>query len=259
MRDILVIDDEPPILRAVARICEAEGYTISCAEDARTALRNLEQNSYRLALCDIMMSGLDGFEFLAELTRRGLDTPVVMMTGYSTVDIAVKSLTTPGTVDFMAKPFTSDELLTVIRRSLRCTELVAESEAASLNRSEVMVFVPCPANYVQLGYVSWAVMEDEGTARIGVTDLFLKSADGIVDLSLSEPGEELVQGITCAEATSPDGAVHHIMCPLTGEIIERNEEALKNLSLVEKDPYFKGWLYRILPTNPENNLRWLSP
>lgn len=257
-RDILIIDDEPLIIRAVVKVCESEGFSTCAADNATEALRQLEGNAFRLILCDIMMAGMDGFQFLAELTHLGIDTPVVMMTGYSTVEIAVRSLSTPGAVDFISKPFTSDELLTVVRRSLRCRSLVEEAEAAGLKRSDSMGYVPCPANYHQLGYVSWALMEDEGTARIGVTDLFLKAADGIRELDLSEPGEELVQGITCAVVTAGDGALHHIMCPLGGEILERNEDAMTNLSLVEKDPYFKGWLYRILPTDPESNLRWLS-
>ena len=71
-------------------------------------------------------------------------------------------------------------------------------------------------------------------------------------------GEQLVQGVPCAFATSTDGAVHGIMCPMGGKILEVNEEALSDPLLVEKDPYFRGWLYRILPSNPDSNLRWLS-
>jgi glycine cleavage system H protein len=67
-----------------------------------------------------------------------------------------------------------------------------------------------------------------------------------------------VQGIPCAVATSPDGAAHGVMCPMSGKILEVNAEAQSNPSLVEKDPYFKGWLYRILPSDPESNLQWLS-
>ena len=101
-------------------------------------------------------------------------------------------------------------------------------------------------------------MEDEGTARIGVSDLFLKAAEGIRGFELSEPGEDLLQGIPCAAATSLDGSTHHIMCPMGGKILEVNADAQSAPSLVEKDPYFRGWLYRILPTDPESNLRWLS-
>ncbi len=91
-----------------------------------------------------------------------------------------------------------------------------------------------------------------------MSDLFIKAAEGISEFELSEPGEDLMQGIPCAVATSADGSKHEIMCPMSGKILEVNVDVLSNPSLVEKDPYFRGWLYRILPSDPENNLQWLS-
>jgi CheY-like chemotaxis protein/glycine cleavage system H lipoate-binding protein len=258
IQDILVIDDEPTITQAVVKICSAEGMTIVAADHAARALQCLEESKFRLVLCDIMMHELDGFQFLEELVRRGIRTPVVMMTGYSTVEIAVKSLSSTGAVDYIPKPFTADELLTVIRRSLRCGMLLDKDDSAGLPRNKSMSYVSCPANYYRLGYVSWVLMEDEGTARIGVSDLFMKAAEGIGEFELSEPGEDLMQGIPCAVATSADGSKHEIMCPMSGKILEVNADVQSNPSLVEKDPYFRGWLYRILPSDPENNLQWLS-
>lgn len=258
LRDILVIDDEPMVTRSVVKICSAEGMTVSAAGHASEALQSLKSYEFRLILCDIMMPELNGFQFLEELSHRGIHTPVVMMTGYSTVENAVKSMTTTGAVDYIPKPFTADELLTVVQRSLRCVELLNDAESASLTRRDAMGYIPCPANYHRLGYVSWALMEDKGTAVIGVSDLFLKAAEGIRELELSAPGEDLLQGIPCAEVTSPDGAIHNIMCPLSGRILEVNNEAQSTPSLIEKDPYFRGWLYRILPSNPASDLQWLS-
>ena len=257
-RDILVIDDEPTITQVVVKVCSAEGMTVTAANDAAEALECLEECDFRLALCDIMMHGLDGFQFLEELAKRGIHTPVVMMTGYSTMENAVKSLTSTGTVDYIPKPFTADELLTVINRSLRCAKLLAAAETAGLPRSGSMSYVSCPVDYCRLGYVSWALMEDEGIARIGVSDLFLKATKGIESLELAMPGEILEQGIPCAVAISPDGSEHGIVCPMGGEILEVNEQAQSDPSLVEKDPFFRGWLYRIVPSNPEADMRWLS-
>ena len=257
LKDILVIDDEPMVTQAVMKICSAEGMRVSTAGYASEALKCLEENEFRLMLCDIMMPELNGFQFLEELARRGIRTPVVMMTGYSTVENAVKSLTSPGGVDYIPKPFTADELLTVIRRNLRCSALLDEAESASLPRSGAMIYVPCPKDYYRLGYVSWALLEDKGTAKIGVSDLFLRSVEGIKGFELSPPGEDLLQGVPCAEAISPDGSLHSIMCPLSGRILEVNADAQTTPSLVEKDPYFRGWLYRILPSNPASDLQWL--
>jgi len=258
IQDILVIDDEPTVTRVVAKVCGAEGMTISAANTVYEALRFLEEGEFRLLLCDIMMPELSGFQFLEELAHRGIQTPVIMMTGYSTVENAVKSLTATGAVDYIPKPFTADELLTVIQRSLRCGVLLEASESAGLPRSGAMSYVPCPTNYYRLGYVSWALMEDRGTAKIGVSDLFLRAAEGIKEFELCLPGEDLLLGIPCAEMTSPDGAMHNIMCPLSGRILDVNEQAQSTPSLVEKDPYFRGWLYRILPSNPASDLQWLS-
>jgi len=257
LRDILVIEDEPSVSQAVELVCGEEGMTVTSMDNAAAALRCLGNNRFRLVLCDIMMQELDGFGFLAELERHGIQTPVIMMTGYSTVENAVRSLAA-GAVDYIPKPFTADELLTVVRRSLRSGALLDAAESAGLERNGKMSFVPCPANYLRLGYVSWVLMEDEGTARIGVSDLFLKAAEGIQELELAEPGEDLVQGIPCAVATAPDGSAHGVMCPMSGKVLEVNEEAQANPELVEKDPYFRGWLYRILPSDPENNLQWLT-
>ena len=256
-RDILVIEDEPMVTQAVEMVCGDQGMSVMSVDSARAALDCLQTCEFRLVLCDIMMQELDGFQFLGELAQQGIHIPVIMMTGYSTVENAVRSLAA-GAIDYLPKPFTADELLTVIRRSLRTGALLEAAESAGLEREGSLTYVPCPDHYLQLGHVSWVRMEAEGTARVGVSDLFLKAADGIRELELSEPGEDLVQGIPCAVATAPDGSAHSIMCPMSGKVLEVNAEVHADPRLVEKDPYFKGWLYRILPADPESNMQWLS-
>jgi CheY-like chemotaxis protein/glycine cleavage system H lipoate-binding protein len=256
-RNILVVEDEPLVTQAVTLVCGDEGMRVTAVESGAEALRCLQERPYRLVLCDIMMQGMDGFGFLAELARHGLEVPVVMMTGYSTVENALRSLRA-GAVDYLPKPFTADELLTVVRRALRYSALLDAAAAPGLERDASLSYVPCPAHYLRLGCVSWALMEAEGTARIGVSDLFLKAAEGVRSFEFAEVGEDLVQGIPCAVASAPDGSSHGIMCPMSGRVLEINAEVQKRPSLVEKDPYFKGWLYRILPSDPESNLQWLT-
>jgi CheY-like chemotaxis protein/glycine cleavage system H lipoate-binding protein len=256
-RDILVIEDEATVMQAVVMVCSTEGMSISAASQASEGLKELEQNRFRLILCDIMMQGFDGFRLLEEVARRDIKTPVVMMTGYSTMENAVRSLSA-GAVDYLPKPFTADELLTVIRRSLRMGELLGAESAAANRDAGGPDFVSCPSSYYRLGHVSWAVLEEQGPALIGVNDLFLKAIEGIAAIELSNEGDDLVQGLPCAVVQAPDGTSHGIMCPMGGKILEVNSEVQSQPSLLEKDPYFKGWLYRILPSNPENNLKWLS-
>ena len=115
VKDILVVDDEQVILDAVVKICSLDDYSVHTAISVHEAFSYLEKNTYSLIICDIMMPEIDGFEFLDELNKRKITSPVIMATGYSTVENAVKSLYN-GAIDFIPKPFTADELLNSIKR-----------------------------------------------------------------------------------------------------------------------------------------------
>jgi len=257
-RDILVIDDEEVITRAVTRICTAENMSVDTAPSGAVGLKLLESHAYRLIICDIMMTDVDGFQFLAEAARRGIATPVVMATGYSTVENAVRSLSC-GAVDFIPKPFTADELLAVVRRGIRCGKLQRLAATPAGEQPETLAYVPCPSKYYRLGYISWVCVEHEGTALAGVTDLFLKTIDGVRALVLSQVDDEVIQGESCASVVSVDATEHAVMCPLSGRIVEVNPAPAGDPTVVEKDPYFEGWLYRILPSELEPDLKQLTP
>lgn len=239
MKDILVIDDEPVITAAVTRICEAEGLSVDAASSGAAGLSLLERAPYRLVVCDVMMTDVDGFRLLAEASRRGLTTPIVMATGYATLENAVKALAS-GAADFIAKPFTADELLAVVRRALR----------------GVPDYVPCPPSYYRLGGVSWVKEEAGGTVQVGLSDRFLKTIEGVAGLELAPLNEEAAQGGTCATVVAASGDRHGVACPVSGRIVEVNAAA-RSPEAVEKDPYFGGWLYRILPVDLPSDLKSL--
>src|SRR5450759_3963440 len=102
LRDILVIDDEEVITQAVVRVCGAEGLTVDVADSATAATARLEHWTYRLIICDVMMADVDGFPFLADVARRRIRTSVIMSTGMSTVENAVKALSACA-IDFIPK------------------------------------------------------------------------------------------------------------------------------------------------------------
>jgi DNA-binding response OmpR family regulator len=248
-----MVEDEPVIAEAVARICAAEGLSVASAAHGAAGLALLKKCSYRLILCDIMMADMDGFEFLAEAARSNVRTPVVMTTGYSTVENAVNSLSR-GAIDFIPKPFTADELLAVVRRGLKFGKL----QEAAAGEPVSAAFAPCPVGYHRLGYASWALVERAGTVLIGAGDLFLKTLEGALRLDLLRQDEKVAQGSICAVITSAAGLAHGVMCPVSGRIVEANALAAADPALVEKDPYAGGWLYRVLPSELEYDLRNLK-
>jgi CheY-like chemotaxis protein/glycine cleavage system H lipoate-binding protein len=252
VRDILVIDDEPVVLQGLARICGSEGLSVDTAASGRAGLECLDKAAYRLILCDIMMGDLDGFEFLAEAQRRGNRAPVVMATGNATVQNAVRSLRC-GAMDYLCKPFTLDEVMAVLKRGLRCQALLAGASEAPVELRS------CPAQFARLGSVSWAATEPVGTVLIGVSDLFVKTVNGIQGLELLAPGTELVQGTGCATIRAADGLAHEVLCPVTGQVLEAHSEVVAQPATLETDPYGAGWLYRVLPSDLEYSLRNLTP
>ncbi|MBI5595850.1 MAG: response regulator [Elusimicrobia bacterium] len=253
-RDILVVDDEAVVTAAVARVCGQEGLSVDQAEGGPAGLAFLEAAEYRLVLCDVMMPGMDGFRFMAELEARGVRAPLVMATGYSTVENAVRALA-QGAVDCLPKPFTAEELLAVVRRGLACGRLL--SAAPGRPGADALPFVPCPARYHRLGRVAWASVEADGTALVGLDDLFLKSISGVRSIELSAVDEVLGQARDCAVVVAGDGTRHPVMAPLSGRVLRANAAA--DPVLVEKDPYFEGWLYRIVPQDLDLELGRLTP
>lgn len=249
--DILVIDDEQVIIDSVRKIAGSENYTVDSADNATDALAKLDKYSHSLIICDIMMPEIDGFEFLEIMNRKKNSTPIIMTTGYTTVENAVNSLS-KGALGFLPKPFTIDELLSVIFRGLRFNDLRNEMQN---EENSGMVFVPCPSKYRRLGYSSWMNMEEDGTVLFGATDLYFKTIEQVKRINFYEIDEKVSQGNIGIKFETIDELNHHLLCPVSGRIIEINSSLENDISILEKDPYFKGWLYRIIPTDLEYDIK----
>ncbi len=257
--DILVIDDEQVIVDAVSKICAAEGLKVDSSINAADAILKIKKNVYKIIICDIMMPEVDGFQFLDEVVKNNIMSPVIMTTGFSTVENAVRSLYN-GAIDFIPKPFTADELTNSVYRGLRYLDIQKSlAKYSSGNNDASIIYVPCPAKYYRLGYSSWASPENMGSILIGVTDLFLKTIDPIIEIDLLKIDDEIIQGNSCIQLKTRDGLNHSVLSPVSGRIIEKNEMLLSETSLVEKDPYFKGWFYRVIPSDSEYELKQLTP
>ena len=258
---ILAIDDEQVILDSIGKLCSAEGWQVDKVIDAAVGIKKLNEHEYNLIISDIMMPDIDGFEFLDYLRKNEIRTPVIITTGFSTVENAVKSLYN-GAIDFLPKPFTFDELISCVGRGLRYGEIRALTSPPHFDSDTVdslAAFIPCPPKYKRLGYSSWTYLEDEGSVKIGLTDLFLRTIDAIEEIDLLGVEDEIIQGVACIQVTTKDQLIHNVLSPISGRIIRRNEQVLNNHALVEKDPCFKGWIYTAIPANFDYETKYLVP
>jgi len=117
MGAILVIDDEVGMREGCRRALTPRGFQVEVAEHGVEGLRKLRDGQFDLVLLDAMMPGMSGLELLDRIYEHDPDIVCVMITGYATVDLAAQAMK-QGAQDFLPKPFTSDELLTVVQRAL---------------------------------------------------------------------------------------------------------------------------------------------
>jgi len=106
---VLVIDDEEVMLESCRRILERRGFSVDTEADGLRGRDRAMHGSYDLVLLDLRMPQIDGLEVLAEVRKRRTDLEVIIVTGYSTIDSAVRSVKL-GAHDYLPKPFTPDEL-----------------------------------------------------------------------------------------------------------------------------------------------------
>lgn len=115
---ILVVEDEQKLAAALREGLEADGYTVRVAHTGEEGFYLVQAQSFDIVLLDVMLPGHDGFEILATLRRRGVHTPVLLLTARDTVEDRVRGLDT-GADDYLVKPFAFPELLARVRALLR--------------------------------------------------------------------------------------------------------------------------------------------
>lgn len=116
MKKILVIDDEPIVRTSCVRSLSPEGYEVKSASSGREGLELLENEPVDLVLLDLKMPDMDGIEVLKIIKNRWPETKIIMITGYSTVETAVKTLKL-GAFSYLEKPFTPDTLLETVKEA----------------------------------------------------------------------------------------------------------------------------------------------
>ncbi|MBI5119253.1 sigma-54-dependent Fis family transcriptional regulator [Candidatus Poribacteria bacterium] len=114
---ILVIDDEPIMRDFLEEALVRSGYEIVAVADGTAGLAEIRNNSYDLVITDMKMPGLDGLALLEQTKKMQLDTAVIIMTAYASVETAVKALKA-GAADYIMKPFTPDEIEHVVKKAI---------------------------------------------------------------------------------------------------------------------------------------------
>jgi DNA-binding NtrC family response regulator len=127
MANILIIDDEKPIRISLREILEYEGHTVDEAEDGMAGVLAASKTKFDAVFCDIKMPKMDGLDVLDMFQTKGIDTPVIMISGHGTVDTAVQSLK-KGAFDFIQKPLDLNRILVTLKHATDTEDLIAETK-----------------------------------------------------------------------------------------------------------------------------------
>jgi two-component system response regulator AtoC len=149
---ILIVDDEASLRDALARILSAEGYEVWQAGDGKEALGVLGASTFDFILCDLRMPVMGGLDLLREITARGIQGTVIMMSAFGTVETAVEAMKL-GAYDYVSKPFMSDEILLTLRKAaererLRTENAFLRSEIEKTSRPEEILHASGPMEEV---------------------------------------------------------------------------------------------------------------
>jgi two-component system, OmpR family, response regulator len=115
---VLIVEDEARIRAFLARAFEAEGFRVDVAEDGERGLAHALSGDYGLVILDLLLPGLSGLDILRELQRYGADVPVLILSARGDLQTKLRGFEL-GAVDYVAKPFSLDELLARARVQLR--------------------------------------------------------------------------------------------------------------------------------------------
>jgi DNA-binding response OmpR family regulator len=205
----LLVEDHQPILRAVRQLLEEEGFAVDVATDGDEADVKCRTTPYDVVVLDIMLPKVDGLTLLKRWRSDGIDTHVIMLTARTTTPDKVLGLDT-GADDYLAKPFSNDELLAriraLVRRGhqqkdpvLRCYDLEIDTAARTVRRAGQVIHLT-PREYALLEFLAfhrgkvvtrsmiWEHLYDEYDENTSnVVDVYIRYLRNKIDKSFDPP------------------------------------------------------------------------
>ncbi|GAX61376.1 response regulator [Candidatus Scalindua japonica] len=205
---ILIVDDEKLMRVSLEAQLTKEGFCVKTLKSAGEALKYMRGEEFDIVVSDLRLPGLDGIEFLKEIKNISLETIVIIMTAYGTVESAVTAMKN-GAFDYICKPFSTDELIMRMERSLNYKE--ATSEVARL-RCEIQELYG-QNNIIGKSKPMMKILDTIQIIAARETTVLIQGESGT--------GKELIAGAIHYNSSRKDGPFIKLSCAaLNKEILE---------------------------------------
>lgn len=247
---VLTIDDEQIVLDSVRKHLRKEDYELVTVLSVREALKLMDETTVDIVLTDLMMPESDGLEFLQIMKERAPHTPVIVITGYATISTALQA-TNLGAFDYVAKPFTRSELLSVVDRAAQLVRAAKQRpDDTAANAGGGGQSAQTPSGERTIGEYGWKQLLDDGTVILGVEKRFIEAVGRIQNIFLPSVGDELRQGSVYLRLFSSDLRSHTVLSPLSGMVVEVNQKYVEHPEVLAASPDSE-WLVRLQPSKFE--------
>lgn len=249
---ILVIDDETVVLDSFTRILSKEGYKVDTKISPQEGLDFAVSKNYNLVFLDLKMDEMDGIDLFHKLREKAPDLPVVVVTGYPSIDTAIESIRLRAS-DYILKPFTPDDILKLVKQIIPEVSPLSKDVEAKLKEKKVLQEWKPSGKPILFHGIAWLQQGKDGTVRVG-GQLPDSIAKNIIDLILPKVNDITYAGLPLAGALLNDKPRIMIPSPLSGKIIDVNYELIANPSIIKENSFDDCWIARIDPADLEKDL-----
>jgi CheY-like chemotaxis protein len=249
---ILIVDDEEIILQSVRKVLKADDeheFLVDTALSAAEGLELISPGKYDIVITDLMMPGIDGLEFIDGIRSVDRETRIIMITGYATMRTALQALR-KGAFDYIAKPFTREELRGVVKNAAFTERVPAavEKHVEAERKDEYRSFFN----------QTYARIRPDGTMFFGVETNFLATIGTPLSIELCAVGESVAQGFPFGAITDAKMMVFNLRAPFSGRVLNVNQEAVDSMDLICEDPRGRGWLIQVEAADYESEIENLA-
>lgn len=261
---ILCVDDEEVILGSFRKILVLDGYSVDTVENGQEALGLIQKHHYDFVFTDLKMPMMDGVEVCKSVKYLRPDIDVIIITGYASIETAVETMKY-GALDYVEKPFTEDELIEFVRKSLIKRQDKIQKQ---LKPKVHITHLPASDDFIQGEFSipggvfiarnhTWVSMNQEGIAKVGIDDFALKLIGKIDSLELPNLGMTIKAGQPLFTIKQGNRTVT-FSSPISGKVAQINTLLQNNIDALDITPYERNWVCALDAENLDNEIKEMT-
>ncbi len=172
LSSVYVIDDDPSVRKSLQRLLTVYGFMVKTYASAQEFMGDIEVKSPDCLVLDVRLPGLDGLELQKLLGEKGMAIPIVFITGHGDIPMSVRAMKA-GAVDFLAKPFSDEDLLSAVKQAIEKSRQ-EKALTADIARIQEKLILLTPRELEVMRFVATGQLNKQIASQLGVTEKTIK-------------------------------------------------------------------------------------